>query len=113
MINNDLRNWIRHNSKTINDLARAGHRCPKLIIDAYSQYQRTLDERWLNDLTTNVHTFVRWQTSAEGKAAIEALRTSKQRSNGHARPQQQRQRVDAAQPKQRVAIVNKNGRAVR
>ena len=112
MISNELRAWIRGNSKVINDLARGGHRCPKLIIDAYSQYQRTLDDRWLNDLTTNVHTFIRWQSTAEGKAALAGLRTAKGR-NEHRTPAPQRQTVNAARPAQRVAKTNKGGRAIR
>jgi hypothetical protein len=113
MIDNDTRDWIRDNSKVVKALASNGHRVPKLIIDAYSQYRNTGDDRWLGNLMTNIHTYIRWQQTVEGKAALDSIRSPKGRSE-HRTPAPHRQQVEVAtRATQRAIQQTKSGRTLK
>jgi hypothetical protein len=114
MMSNITKTWLRDNLRDIQRLAEAGHAICKAILDARAQYARTSDQRWLDNLTTNIATYIRWSESRDGNAAIENARQPKAAQvERRGALRNKTQRINVAKPAARPTKQTRNQRTIR
>jgi hypothetical protein len=113
MMTNLTKMWLKSNLRDVTRLAETGVQVCKNILNARSQYNRTSDPRWLDNLTTNINTYQRWAVTVEGKAAIENLHKPKPNPERRGAQRNKTMRVSVSKPAARPTKQTRNQRTIR
>lgn len=111
MRNKTIVKWLLANKRDVDLLT--GNPYANQLLQATKEWRHAIDKAGptLSRLEACIRQFCAFLDTPKGRAALAVARD--RQGNGHARPQVQRQRVDAARPAARNVKTNSRGRAIR